>query len=771
MKALLIALTICVGAAAYAAEPVPPAAVTGQQIAHYRAAMQNALADLKVSVREVTLRNSTLVVSYEDCNEQESHAFITGAVLTLAAPLATGSETICVRAFSGKRKLSEISVAPGDACSIYAAELGEGEAQRLQELAARTLAAAGLSTAPPVGVSPVVSAAPAGSTSVTLVSPSPAQPKVTLAESEHKHLAEKLLRALSAAKLENITIAVDDCGGWYVDFENRSYRSDVEALAAGLRVIAQSLPPVQLTVTVKRDEVPVSRVCLYLGDYAAAQGELLASEELTRRWSVKSGAAAGPRRALAGGNSSRGKVDVALRPDVHYEIGNEADPFESDTFLLANADTTVARGWHANVQSATRLTSGLSSRIDRALLTKTGWLGRDWLATGSVGKFEEGFYGWYGELQWDQQEHRLGLVANNVSDSLQIGSDSRSQAFGYYEYEAGKLGLTARVGYGRFVDSNSNGALLSLQRRFGESVVAAEAVRGEGGAEALNFRLSVPLGPTVASSPSALRLRSDTAFKAEYMSNLALQGDYLQNGQDLASFRGELSAPYVEQQVSRVLGERGEDEIAAQWPTSQSHEGTSGLIRIPTADVIPDGTLLAGVSYMDAEHSRVVTATTDAIPVFVGIGLLPNLELVGKVTIFNDVTAFDWNVNTDRSFNAHYRLLQQRGNRPAVAIGAQDVTFGTTSSYLGKAEYVVGTWAAERYRLHLGWGKKRLDGPFGGVEYALRPDRRLQVMMDYDTEFCSLGLRGFVSKWVTLDVSLLGLSDLGGAVVFRTELK
>ena len=815
MKSPFLAHAMCVviifaTATAHAAEALPPLSVTVQQATRYKASMQKVLAGLKVTVREVSLHGSTLQVSYEDCNEQESHSFILGAVLTLTSPLANGCKAICVRDFKAGRKLSEVSVAPEDIRSIYAAELTDKEEQRLQALVTTVVAAAGLNAVPAITMAPVVEPTPIASlankgtvpgkekpaaTGSQLVSAAPVAPEgkqpatpgsvtlvsgtgsttgkaapVVLVENQQP-LAEKLLAALACAKLENITVGVDDCGGWVIGFENRTYRSDITALAAGLRIIAQTLPPVQVAVKAKRDDVPVCQVCLHLGDYAAAEGDLLSPEELQTRWGVQPGGPARPVRTLAAGNSSLGKVDIAFRPAIYYEIGNEAKPFISDEYLITRADTTLARGWHAKLEAATQLTSRTSSALDLGLLMKTGWLSDDLLATGSVGKFEDGFYGWYGEMQWGRQG-RLGLVANSLSDELRLGSNSRSQAFGYYEYEAGGLGLTARAGYGRFVDSNTNGALLSLQRRFGENVIVAEAIRAEDGGEAINFRLSVPLGPPVASSPSALRLRCDTAFKIDYMSNLGVQGDYLQKGQDLNSFRGELSAPYVGHQTERLLGEEGQEGAAAAcWPASPSLEGNSGLIRIPTADVMSDGELLAGISYMDKEHSRVVSAKTDAMPLFFGVGLLPNLELVGKVTVFHDVKAFDWGYNTDRSFNAHYRVWPQKENRPAVAVGAQDVTFATTSSYLGKSQYVVGTWAAERYRIHLGWGRERLSGPFGGLEYALRCDHRLQAMMDYDTEFVNAGLRGFLNKWITVDMSLLGLSDLGGAVVFKTELK
>ncbi|MEI6502601.1 MAG: YjbH domain-containing protein, partial [Armatimonadota bacterium] len=406
----------------------------------------------------------------------------------------------------------------------------------------------------------------------------------------------------------------------------------------------------------------------------------------------------------------------------------------------------------------------------QAVLTKTGWLSHKLLATGTFGKLHASTYGWYGEVQWDGQKDRVGLVGYSVASGLRSFENNQNHAFGYYEREWGDMGLTARLGYGRFVNDYSDAALLSLRRRFGESTVAAEAMRSRDGEEAINFQISVPMGPRVAGASSALRLRSARAFKIGYHSNLGLKGDYLQNGQDLASFRGEPTAPYVARHAERLLGEGGQP-LVADWPSSPSLEGTTGLIRIPTAEVAGDGTLQGGITYMDRDHSRLAGAPSDAMPMFVSIGLLPNLELVGKLTIFHDTRMFAWPFNTDRSFNVHYRLCKQGPHHPAIAIGAQDISFAAETQEIGKSEYIVSTWAANRWRAHAGLGKDRLEGAFGGVNVDLTGNRKLQLLMDYDTEFVNAGLRGFVGKWLTLDASLLGMSKLGGAVVFRTELK
>lgn len=802
------------------AEVLPPTGEVAAQIAHYRSAVQATLAAMDVSLRELGLRGSALKVGYENKNETESDAFILALILTLVEPVASGVESIEVTGYQGKRRQLEVSVAPQDVRTAYAASLTAEDLQRLAQVKGEVLRAAGLSAlserpltppeppqalpatvAPPAGEA--VAAAPGRSDTATTTTPAPdtvavtAQPPTSIApptapgatpsavrpavplptatatdltESQQQQLADALLHALVAARLENISIGVLD-QDWVVSFENRTYRSDVDAVGSALRTIAAVLPPVPLALQVTRDDVSVLNLRLHLGDYAALQAELLSPDEMTRRWRVSGVPAGGARKArvLARGNSSLGRVDIALRPAVHYEIGNEADPLIADAFVVGDLDTTVARGWHINLESATRLTSGLDHHLDRALLTKTGWLGREFLATGSVGRFSELLDGWYGELQWQRREHRLGLVGSIAGDDLSLDTD-RSQALGYYEYDWGRIGLRARVGYGEFVDNRLRGALLSLRRQFGESVVAAEALRMDDGTEALNARISVPLGPKVADAPSGLRLRSARAFDIGYMSNFGVKGDYLQYGQDLDSFRGELSASYLRDHAGRLL-DGSLQSARPRWPGSLTTDGTSGLVRIPTADVVPDGTLLAGVSFMDAAHSRVVTDRTDAMPIMVGVGILPNLELVGKVTVFHDVEAFDWGFNTDRSFNAHYRLWKQKRYVPAVAIGAQDVTFATTTSYLGKAQYIVGTWEGRRWRLHGGLGRDRLDGLFGGMDYDLLGDQRVHLMVDYDTRYVNAGIRGFFGDAVNVDISLLGLGGLSGAVILHRQLR
>jgi len=642
-----------------------------------------------------------------------------------------------------------------------------------------------------------------------------------LSEAQREEIAENLLAALTAADLENITIGIDARQQWVIGFENRSHRSDIDAIAVALRAMADTMPPVAVLLRVKRDDVAVCNIILHMADYAELQEKAMPPKELSERsepvrvkelsersepvrakelsegwkpvrpkepsegwkpvplkplaerWQVRPGAGRieEPLQMLAQGNSSHRRVDIAARPGVEYEIGAEPDPFESDYFLITRADTTLAPNWHANLRLSSRLTSGQSNLLDRALVTHTRWAGDEWLVTGSVGKFRDKTYGWYGEVQWDNNAYRLGVLGGITGDDLGF-SGGRQHGLVYYEGDWGRLGLIGRLGYGRFLETGEKGAVLSLRRQFGESAITAEAVRAGGGEEGVNFRFSVPLGPRRAKSPSSVRLRSDTAFQAEYEANFAAVADYLQGSHDLSAFRGELSAPYIQENTYRVLGQPRVVQRPS-WPVAPSFEGTSGLMRIPTSDVVPDGHVRAGISYMDKEHSKAVTQT-DAMPMFGAIGFLPKLEIVGRITVFHDAKAYDWPYNLDRSFHIHYRLHQQdeyTRSIPSIAIGIQDVDFGSEYSYIGKAAYVVGTWQHERWRLHIGAGQDRLDGVFGGMDFDLSGDHKLHLMAEYDSDYVNAGARAFLGDWGSIDIAVLGMSELCGSVVFHTHLK
>lgn len=147
--------------------------------------------------------------------------------------------------------------------------------------------------------------------------------------------------------------------------------------------------------------------------------------------------------------------------------------------------------------------------------------------------------------------------------------------------------------------------------------------------------------------------------------------------------------------------------------------GSPGLVDMPTAESLPDGTFAIGVSHFGGTTRT--TLTFQATP-----RLSASFRYVGIQ---------DWNANgfdtyRDRSFDLRYQVLKERRTLPAVTVGLQD--FAGTGIYAG--EYVVATKTFEggarlpgrvKVTAGLGWGRLASSGaigtPFGGTRPAFDP--------------------------------------------------
>ncbi|WP_347311179.1 YjbH domain-containing protein [Defluviimonas sp. SAOS-178_SWC] len=128
--------------------------------------------------------------------------------------------------------------------------------------------------------------------------------------------------------------------------------------------------------------------------------------------------------------------------------------------------------------------------------------------------------------------------------------------------------------------------------------------------------------------------------------------------------------------------------------------GLPGLIDMPSAESIPEGTI--GATVFRFGGGLRITATfqvTDRLQGAFRYSRVPG--------IFTNGTAL-----YDRSFDVQYRLLDEKGMRPAVAIGLRD--FIGTGVYSG--EYIVATKTITprlRATAGLGWGRLGTNGDIG----------------------------------------------------------
>src|SRR5256712_6246163 len=145
---------------------------------------------------------------------------------------------------------------------------------------------------------------------------------------------------------------------------------------------------------------------------------------------------------------------------------------------------------------------------------------------------------------------------------------------------------------------------------------------------------------------------------------------------------------------------------------SVAEAGPTGLINMPDARFNPDGTLRFGMAYARPYFDLSANAT-----------LLPWLETNLGVTRITGVPGFPtsssgfgagYGAYKDKTSGLKVRLLLEDFWWPSVAVGAQD-PIGTR---LFERQYAAATKTFGDAQLTLGYGRKQINGAYGGARYS-----------------------------------------------------
>ena len=174
-----------------------------------------------------------------------------------------------------------------------------------------------------------------------------------------------------------------------------------------------------------------------------------------------------------------------------------------------------------------------------------------------------------------------------------------------------------------------------------------------------------------------------------------------------------------------------------------SMSGSTGMIRIPAADVLRSGHLSAG--YYGWQDNGVAV---------VGAGLIKGME-ISAAAPWRKLGSDSWQMNVKWNLNQEALLY------PAVAIGVEDVAGVERRSYYG----VISKTLPYGFRLHLGAGGGRFDGVFFAVEKVLNPTSLRKrhrgfpvttVIVEMDGAKMNYGARLALARGVRLDCGWLG---------------
>jgi len=209
--------------------------------------------------------------------------------------------------------------------------------------------------------------------------------------------------------------------------------------------------------------------------------------------------------------------------------------------------------------------------------------------------------------------------------------------------------------------------------------------------------------------------------------------------------------------------------------------GTTGLVLIPTANIISDGKLALGAAaYTDTKYGSYSPKYNRVF--FATIGYLPFLEVSLRATKF---PGLEWSKTyssaTERMASVKLQVIKENGYFPSIVIGIHDL-YGKSIHF--NAQYVVVSKSIHlpligSFGIHIGdalnpiKSKKiynySMKGMFTGIEKDLC--KYLTAMLEYDTYKYNAGLRiNPFGDRIYIDVDLLGMNRISGAMNISIDL-
>jgi hypothetical protein len=234
--------------------------------------------------------------------------------------------------------------------------------------------------------------------------------------------------------------------------------------------------------------------------------------------------------------------------------------------------------------------------------------------------------------------------------------------------------------------------------------------------------------------------------------------------------------------------------------------GKPGLLYIPTARTLEEGTFYGGVSYNPVNYAfrfnpsvdpRLRTRNSENI-YYVNLAILPRLELNINLLRPNGYINFADRGVGDRQIDVKYGLLTETKKRPAVAL-ILSMPFGIDNSLITNAlvatktvqltkaidaELTIGTGTPyhigredvknkENYNIFSGFrlsndSKRYLTGPFGGIN--VRVNKQAGVMAEWDSKHLNVGAYATLFKHWTVQGGLINGDQLTVGTSYAVNL-
>jgi hypothetical protein len=174
--------------------------------------------------------------------------------------------------------------------------------------------------------------------------------------------------------------------------------------------------------------------------------------------------------------------------------------------------------------------------------------------------------------------------------------------------------------------------------------------------------------------------------------------------------------------------------------------GQTGLISMPDARLEPEGSLRTGLSFL--RPYQTLWSSLTVFPWFEGSFRYTRIYHVPGFagTPDNPSYGVGYGDFKDKAFDAKVLLFPERSGWPSLVAGMQDAGGGTG---VFSAPYGVASKRFGELDLTLGYGRKRIDGVFGGVRWSPSALPSWSLVAEYDA-FDYKDIRTLATRSVSL---------------------
>ncbi|HOI30697.1 MAG TPA: YjbH domain-containing protein [Melioribacteraceae bacterium] len=374
---------------------------------------------------------------------------------------------------------------------------------------------------------------------------------------------------ISGEGLENVSVR-DTESELFIEFENRVYRFEIDALVRVLKLISPEIGQYQkINLLIKNKNVPVTQISVSAKDLLSwNKGEISNTEfseliqiDLDNHFDSWSKAAKSGYQ-----NSSNLRFDIVLKPTYRFQFGVFSNPVLYQLNFAPHIEFGLWKGMTGLFEVTFPIHNDFtpsedSIRASRIVLNQTARLGNSTFISGSIGYFTLNRYGF-------DLETRTFFLNGDLSLGLNLGYTGYAFFAGkklYYsdlyqwtgslgiDYRIREYDLSLAVTAGKFLLFD-NTIRFDIYRDFGEIQVGFFAMRSLEGISNGGFSLSIPLFPSKYWNPGFFRIRTteylDYSYRVKIADQIGLKYD---TGFSLSGFIEKLNPGFIKNYLGKRL--------------------------------------------------------------------------------------------------------------------------------------------------------------------------------------------------------------------------